>query len=105
MNRAREKIKIRKKKENCAIITKKILRLYYLLLHKVNTRHSNLLIVPFNNYCRHIDEKGFFFLLLIINYHRLTRKNEKSVIKNCIICFFSLLYTLLYFLVFRFGYI
>lgn len=36
------------------------------------TIHSNLLIVPFNNYCRHIDEKGFF-LLLIINYHRLKR--------------------------------
>lgn len=51
---------------NCAIITKKILRLYYLLLHKVNTRHSNLLIVPFNIYCRHIDEKGFF---LVINYY------------------------------------
>lgn len=49
-----------------AMITEKILQLYYyLLLHKVNTQHSNLLIVPFNNYCRHIDEKGFF---LVINY-------------------------------------
>lgn len=54
-NRAREK-------RNCAIIIKKkILQLYYyLLLHKVNTQYSNLLIVPFNNYCRHIDEEGFF---------------------------------------------
>lgn len=37
---------------------------YDLLLHKVSTHYSNLLVVPFNNYCRHINE-GFF---LVIDY-------------------------------------
>lgn len=51
-------------KRNCAMIIKKILQLYYyLLLHKISIQHGNLLIVPFNNYRRHIDANGFFFLV------------------------------------------
>lgn len=52
-------------KRNRAMIIKKILQLYYyLLLHKMSIQHGYLLIVPFNNYRRHIDANGFF----LVNY-------------------------------------